>query len=89
MKYEHLCYSISGINGANSPAVCQRCCESQLLTLKVKMSENLVFYSETKSIVETVIQTAVDVGHLKEEKSTKEPNMRREVSQRLINGWIK
>lgn len=36
-----------------------------------------MFYSETKSIMETVIKTAVDVIG----KSTKEPNLRRNVSE--------
>jgi len=58
--------------------------ESSLLALKVKMSENLVFYSETKSIIEIAIKTAVDIGNSKEEDVTTEPNMRRKVSTRLI-----
>ncbi|KAK5905298.1 hypothetical protein CesoFtcFv8_006778 [Champsocephalus esox] len=42
------------------------------------MSENLVFYSEIKSILETVIRTSVDIGHSKEKTSTKGATMRRE-----------
>ncbi|XP_029301580.1 gastrula zinc finger protein XlCGF52.1-like isoform X1 [Cottoperca gobio] len=41
------------------------------------MSENLVFYLEIKSIMETVIKTSVDVGNSKEEQPTTETNMRR------------
>ncbi|KAK1900545.1 Zinc finger protein 227 [Dissostichus eleginoides] len=42
------------------------------------MSENLVFYSEIKSILETVIRTSVDIGNSKEKTSTKGATMRRE-----------
>ncbi|KAF1393564.1 hypothetical protein PFLUV_G00017350 [Perca fluviatilis] len=41
------------------------------------MSEKLVFYSETKSIMETVVKTALVVGNSKEQ-STKTPNVSRE-----------
>lgn len=57
-----------------------RFCFCRLLTLNANMSENLVFYSEIKSILETVIRTSVDIGHSKEKTSTKGATMRREVS---------
>lgn len=41
----------------------------------------MVFYSEVKFILETIIKTAVDIiGNLKEENSRKEPSVRRKVS---------
>ncbi|XP_033953555.1 zinc finger protein 431-like [Pseudochaenichthys georgianus] len=55
-----------------------RFCFCRLLTLNANMSENLVFYSEIKSILETVIRTSVDIGHSKEKTSTKGATMRRE-----------
>lgn len=49
------------------------------------MSETCVFYLETKSIMEVVIQTTVDVaGKSKDEKESKEPDTRREVSGRVL-----
>lgn len=49
------------------------------------MSENLVFYSETKCIMETVIRVAVDViGNSKVENDAEEQTMNRKVSQRLV-----
>lgn len=45
------------------------------------MAEKMVFYSEVKLILETIIKTAVDIiGNLKEENSIKEPSVRRKVS---------
>lgn len=49
------------------------------------MSENLVFYSETRCIMETVIRVAVDViGNSKVENDAEEQTMNRKVSQRLV-----
>ncbi len=45
------------------------------------MSENLVLYSETKSIIKTAVKVAVDViGNSKEENVKEEPNVTRNVS---------
>lgn len=49
------------------------------------MSEMSVFYRETKSIVDIVIQTTVDlIGKLNEENPAKEPDKRREVSGQSV-----
>ena len=49
------------------------------------MSASVVFYSETKLIVETAIKTAVVViENAKEETSLKKPNVRRKVSERFV-----
>lgn len=49
------------------------------------MSENLVFYSETKCIMETVIRVAVDViGNSKVENDAEEQTMNRKVSHWLM-----
>lgn len=72
--------SISGCGASESTLLWE-----SAVNFKAKMSQNLVFYSETKSILETVIKTTVDViGNSKEENATKEPNVRRKVSQRVI-----
>lgn len=77
-----VCASVSGIDDAH----CR--CLSPLFVIAVKfdgkMSENSVFYLETKSIVDTAVKTAVAIGDSEEEHGGLERSMRRKVSERFI-----
>ncbi|KAG8001777.1 Zinc finger protein Gfi-1b [Nibea albiflora] len=56
---------------AVTPASCVRCLSVRQLT-DAKMSENFVFHSQTKSIVETAVKTAVHIVSSKEENNSEE-----------------